>query len=326
MTDKVTLSIIIPAYNVAPYIDAALESIRSQTEAPDEVIVIDDGSTDDTLARIDKFPLNCPHQIIAKPNEGQGPARNLGLARATSDYVYFFDSDDLLDARFVAGVKKQLAAANHPDILLFSGDLFGDVANDCARTLNYRRGFSGHYAHVNDLMAAAAIQGGLSCSPCLYVSRRSLWTTNRLYFGSNFYEDEALFYPLLSACESFQVVEDCWFYRRLRMGSTMTMTIDRRHVDGGRVCIQTLATTLRDGSINGAGRACLKDKLEVLSYRYITSAQELGQSTDWAAVFNALRASRRPIHGLKMLAYALKLHRAASFRRAVLALRRALRA
>lgn len=93
------VSIVIPCHNAAPWVEAAVRSALEQTWPRTEVIVVDDGSTDDSLARIRR--LAPPHalHIHSQPNQGASAARNAGLQRAQGDYIQFLDADDLLDPR-----------------------------------------------------------------------------------------------------------------------------------------------------------------------------------------------------------------------------------
>lgn len=96
------ISIIIPCYNVAPYIDRCMASIAVQTIGMDslEIICIDDASTDDTWAHLRKWEQVFPDQIILirqEINRRQGAARNLGLACASADWISFVDGDDWLE-------------------------------------------------------------------------------------------------------------------------------------------------------------------------------------------------------------------------------------
>ncbi|MFN0012011.1 MAG: glycosyltransferase family 2 protein [Phycisphaerales bacterium] len=86
------ISVVIPTFNRAAMVLAAIDSVRAQPTPVHEIIIVDDGSTDDTLARL--AGLGPAIRIIAQPNAGPGPARNAGLAAATGDYVAFLDSDD----------------------------------------------------------------------------------------------------------------------------------------------------------------------------------------------------------------------------------------
>lgn len=88
-----TVSVVIPLYNKGKYVERALTSVLAQTYQPFEIIVIDDGSTDDGPEKVLK--LNDPEIIlIRQENRGPGAARNTGLAKARGKYVSFLDADD----------------------------------------------------------------------------------------------------------------------------------------------------------------------------------------------------------------------------------------
>jgi len=96
---KGLVSVIIPTYNRADYLVEALASVRAQTYAHRQVIVVDDGSTDDTARRVAEFG---GVEYYRQENSGQGTARNLGLGRARGEFVASLDSDDLWDEDFLA--------------------------------------------------------------------------------------------------------------------------------------------------------------------------------------------------------------------------------
>ena len=87
------LSIIIPTYNRGDRITATLESITTQTLLPHEVIVVIDGSTDNTADVVKKFSSKLPLTVVEIPNGGRSVARNTGVARSTGDLLVFFDDD-----------------------------------------------------------------------------------------------------------------------------------------------------------------------------------------------------------------------------------------
>ncbi len=90
----ITVSIITPCYNGAPYIGQTLQSVRAQTRPPLEVIVIDDGSTDESAAIAETFsPLV---RVLRQANQGESVARNRGIAEARGTHLLFLDADDLL--------------------------------------------------------------------------------------------------------------------------------------------------------------------------------------------------------------------------------------
>jgi len=92
---KPLVSIIIPCCNAGRWLAETLESALAQTWPEKEIILVDDGSTDGSLAAARKFESGGV-QVITQPNAGAAAARNTGLTRARGDYVQFLDADDLL--------------------------------------------------------------------------------------------------------------------------------------------------------------------------------------------------------------------------------------
>lgn len=90
-----TFSAVIAAYNAAATVQSAMRSVMSQTESSWEMIVVDDGSTDDTCDRVRELQDGERIKCITQSNQGPGAARNLAIAQATGNYVSFLDSDDL---------------------------------------------------------------------------------------------------------------------------------------------------------------------------------------------------------------------------------------
>lgn len=92
-----SLSVILPVYNVQAYLPACLESLMAQTLQPDEIIAVDDGSTDACSQILVDYALRMPNlRIIRQANGGLSAARNVGLDAASGEYVAFVDSDDFL--------------------------------------------------------------------------------------------------------------------------------------------------------------------------------------------------------------------------------------
>ena len=121
------VSIIIPVYNTAPYLCEALDSICNQTLKELEIIIIDDGSTDESPQIINEYAQNDFRiKFYQQPNQGQGVARNLGLQHATGEYIYFMDSDDILqnDALEICYNK---CTTNLLDFVFFDAELLTEV-------------------------------------------------------------------------------------------------------------------------------------------------------------------------------------------------------
>lgn len=109
-----TLSVVMPVYNVGAYLPCCLDSLMAQTRPPDEIIAVDDGSTDDCPQILAAYAARMPNlTVIRQDNGGLSAARNTGMAAATGDYLAFLDSDDFLEPDAYATL---LAAAVADDL------------------------------------------------------------------------------------------------------------------------------------------------------------------------------------------------------------------
>lgn len=103
------VSIIIPAYNAEKHIEQCIDSIISQTYKNIEVIIVNDGSTDNTLAICEKYAKEDKRiKIVKKKNEGVSKARNDGIKIATGKYIMFIDSDDYIDDDYIEIMRKNI--------------------------------------------------------------------------------------------------------------------------------------------------------------------------------------------------------------------------
>ncbi len=102
------VSIVIPTYNLAPFVPDAIESALGQTYVPIEVIIVDDGSTDDSAAVAQRYEPRV--RVLQLPNRGLAAARNAGLDAARGAFVVFLDADDVLDPRYVRRCVETLLA------------------------------------------------------------------------------------------------------------------------------------------------------------------------------------------------------------------------
>jgi len=90
--DLYSVGVVIPAYNAEKFVARAIESVLSQTRRADEIIVVDDGSTDSTAAEVGKFGPRI--RFVRQENGGASAARNAGIEAATSEWIAFLDADD----------------------------------------------------------------------------------------------------------------------------------------------------------------------------------------------------------------------------------------
>ena len=123
---RVTVSVVIPAYNAAPFIGAALDSVFAQSFTDYEVIVVNDGSPDTPELERAVLPLRARIVYISQPNGGPSSARNTAIRRARGTYVAFLDSDDVWMPEYLAEQMRILTADPSLDLLYSNGVIFGD--------------------------------------------------------------------------------------------------------------------------------------------------------------------------------------------------------
>ena len=130
---KRSVSIIVPAFNAAKHIGSSLESISRQTIPPEQILVVDDGSTDSTVKIVaDWRDQSRQHvEIIRKANGGAASARNAGFASATGELVAFLDADDLMYPNHLEALAAPFA--NHEDVVLSFG--IAEARSDDGRLL-----------------------------------------------------------------------------------------------------------------------------------------------------------------------------------------------
>jgi glycosyltransferase involved in cell wall biosynthesis len=193
MNGQPLISVIVPVYNVAEYLDQCLESIVNQTYRQLEILVIDDGSTDSSGAMCDRW-AECDERIrvVHQPNGGLSAARNTALDMMTGELVIMVDSDDVLHLEAVSILLKTMQEHQADVVLTDFMSFYGNDINwsDTTSTdLNPRQ-----YDKEEALMAIY-YQQGVSNSSCGRLFKASMFDGVRYPVGQ-FYEDLAIVYPL----------------------------------------------------------------------------------------------------------------------------------
>ena len=160
------VSIIIPTYNRADLLPKTLDSVLAQTRRPDEIIVVDDGSTDSTADVLAAYPA--PVITLRQTNQGRSAARNAGMARSSGDLLMLLDSDDLLLPESIERLAGFLEANAGYDVA-YSGALVIDGAGETTGTFG-----SGTYPS-GDVFARIAQNNFFP--PCAYLFRRECLQT-----------------------------------------------------------------------------------------------------------------------------------------------------
>lgn len=193
-----TVSVIMPTYNRGAWIGRAIQSVLDQLEAEDELIVIDDGSTDDTQAVVSSFGQRVIY--LRGEHRGAGPARNLALSHAGGDLVAFLDSDDEWLPGKLAMQRAFMAA--RPDVLFCFSD-FQVVTGDGAVQHRFLAQWPHDSRSFREMFGAPARFAGCD----VYVGDLYPWQLTGLYVLAN-----TLMVRRVAAGEALQFAEDLETY------------------------------------------------------------------------------------------------------------------
>ena len=229
------VSIIVPMYNVRPYIGECLASLKRQTFSDFEAICIDDGSTDGTLEAARNAAGDDERFVfVGQVNAGQSVARNVGIGLATGRSVLFLDSDDYYEDRALQTLFDH-AERDELDVLFFSARTVYEDAESRAR---YRDDYEDRAAIEGimtgqELLERFAENRSFSVSPALQLIRRDFLTESGISFFEGIVHEDNLFTGLILAQASRAAfLNEQLYVRRVRAGSTMTSQRELRHVYG----------------------------------------------------------------------------------------------
>ena len=216
---KSSITIVVPVFNVENFVNETLLSIKNQISQADEVIIINDGSTDRSADIIKNFSHFQGWKIIQTHNQGLGLTRNFGRSIANSDYIYFLDSDDVIKKDLIDRMRKIIHQYNRPDMILFSGESFGDNCKNNKKP-NLKFTIQGEYFRGSKLITQLTKKKETLPQASRYITKIDLWSKNKLTYPKGIAEDEAVFFPLLALSESTVVVPEVYYnYRVGRPGS-----------------------------------------------------------------------------------------------------------
>lgn len=205
------VSVVVPFYNVEPYIAECLESLAAQTLADIEVILVDDGSTDGSRRIADAFASRDPRFVVVRqPNRGPGPARNEGVRWARGSYLAFADSDDVVPPEAYETLVCSLERTGSD---LACGGVRrirdGGLAASSLHEKVFRRAV--RRTHIMDRRVLVRDRTVWN-----KVYRRDFWQEHRLRFPAGIYEDVPLSMRAHVLADSVDVLPDVVYHWRKR--------------------------------------------------------------------------------------------------------------
>lgn len=224
-----TFSIVIPVYNVEPYLRCCLDSVLNQSFQDWETICVNDGSTDGSAVLLDEYAAKDSRlRIVNQPNSGLSSARNTGLRESKGEIVLFLDSDDWMEPEALQTLAHQMEGE---DMLCFSGRRFFEETGvfGVADTLQ-EKAYETGMAYYNE--NALSHRDFAFVSVVLRAYRRAFLAENDLRFKEGIYHEDNLFTPM--ACfyaKRVKVLDVCLYNYRVRSHSIMMTNNAKRSRD-----------------------------------------------------------------------------------------------
>lgn len=229
MTNRIKLSFIVPVYNVEDYILDCLKSIIFQKCEGYEIIIINDGSTDNSQSIIENYVKNMQNvQLINKENEGISVARNIGLQNANGEYVCFIDSDDFYKIDFA---QHFLDICYQYDLDIIRG-IYGIYDDESKQYLPHE---IPNMTYVNtvlkgkDFLLYSINEHSNEVVPWLGFYKKEFLIKNNLFFPEGIsYEEDQLFFLeaiLNKKCKIYQTNIEFYAYRKRNGSATKTPTL-----------------------------------------------------------------------------------------------------
>lgn len=212
------VSIIIPIYNAEKYLKRCLDTVVNQTFKNLEIILVNDGSTDDSLRIMNEYKGNYNNiEIINQQNAGQGSARNKGISVAKGEYITFADADDWLSVNYVEVLYHEIKS-NNADISVCNMIMVMSRTFKEIKSMKFpQRELNGDEA-VRDLLQDKELKS----YPWGKLYKKSIFVENNIKFPARmFYEDLAIiFQAFYYSSKAVLVNEYCYYYFQSEDSST----------------------------------------------------------------------------------------------------------
>lgn len=239
----IKVSVIVPVYNTESYLEEAVRSIMNQTLSDIEIIIIDDGSTDNSLSVIKKLADEDNRiSVYSQTNQGLSNTRNFGIEVSGGEFVYFMDSDDILDIKTLEECYN-LSVEKRLDFVFFDAESFSEVNNislgfDYGRTYLFEqcREYSG-----KEMLERMLQENKYRASACLNFINKAFIEHNKLRFYPRIiHEDELFTAQLYLFGKRVSCIQEVFYYRRLRDNSIMMNRFTCKNVEGYLTVIKQL--------------------------------------------------------------------------------------
>lgn len=220
------ISVIIPLYNSEKYIGDTIKSILSQSYSDFEIIIVDDGSTDNSKYQVKLFEEDNRIHYFYQKNQGAPSARNRGLIEANGDIITFFDADDLMEEGIFDIINKEFTYDKDLDLLMGGYIKINDTNEQISSTI-----FSQLNLEVSNLQESRNKFAYLDPLPgCKFYKKEFLNNNKMKFLDLKIGQDLNFYLNILSCNPKIKMVLDSFMYYRIH-NSSISRTINNNFVD-----------------------------------------------------------------------------------------------
>ena len=276
---SVLVSVVIPVYNVEQYLKECIDSVLNQTYSNYEIILVDDGSTDNSGKLCDDYlSLDSRKKVIHRENGGLSAARNTGMDAATGDYIYFLDSDDYIEPVTLEHLVKT-AETENADIVFFDGYVFYDECEDDGLADRYQRKQKYKTSQgkqiLDDLLKYEEYRTAV---PLTFYKTKYLQGNNIRFYEGILHEDELFTFQTFNANGIVAHCHEKLYARRIRPASIMTASSNERRYTSMLTIYHELAEMYRTKRAEGnaADMYLIRTAKAVIArYKLLSDAQQI---------------------------------------------------
>lgn len=251
--EQIKVSVIIPVYNVQDYINDCLQSVLSQNFDSYEIIIINDGSTDNSGKIIEEKYSNYENvKIFNQPNYGLSSARNLGIEHSKGKYIYFVDSDDYITPETLK-ILYEVACKNNLEVLNYNAFYFGNGYSGKIREIEriIKSGFSNiGIVEGFSYYKRGLCEGFYNPGVQYYFIKSDFIKSIPLRFEEGiFYEDELFTPKILFSAKRVMWLSDCLYYYRHRNNSIIRSKLSINHLRSSFIIAEGLYKFFYDNNL-----------------------------------------------------------------------------
>lgn len=239
----IKVSVILPVYNVAPYLEDAFESVLNQSLKEIEVIAVNDGSTDNSEEIIKRYQQQDSRVIVfSQENKGLSGARNTALRHATGEYIYMMDSDDMLSNPDALMTCYKYAEKYKADFVFFDREWFTDdgpietLGVSGTRNVEENKQYKGD-SLLDHLLETSSYNAVVWL---LFINHDFLKRTGFAFYEGIIHEDELFTTKLMLSSSSIYCLKQYLIKHRIRSSSIVGKGYSRRNME----CYLTVADEL----------------------------------------------------------------------------------